>query len=230
MTTSILRFEKLKTLTAINQSESHIYRFSATPNADESRSHLNCNIIGNKGIVARLNNIFQKLGIKPRKNAVLAMDCILSLSNDAFKSKEDIDKFMIASKEFLEMTFKGRCISAVIHLDETTPHVHATIVPIDKDYNKDKWKLNARDLFSKSKLSRFQKEYYFCMKKYFPELRAPQFGRKASHKKIKSFYESISQKVDKNSELTNNMREIGYNNFINNEYSLSNTREKLKLT
>ncbi len=190
MATSILRFEKVKSFTSINLSESHIYRYSNTPNADPSRTWLNKAIIGNANLSNRVKLIFEKLNIKPRKNAVLAMDCILSLSNDAFKSQDDINKFKNESKYFLEKVFKGRCISAVLHLDETTPHIHALIIPLEKKDNK--WKLNARDMFNKSTLSRYQKEFYSHMKLAFPHLSPPKYGSKANHEKIKKLYHKIN--------------------------------------
>ncbi|EHK9063726.1 MobV family relaxase [Vibrio parahaemolyticus] len=203
MATSILRFEKVKSFTSINLSESHIYRFSYTPNANPERTKFNKVLIGKSGLSTRIKKVFNKFGIKPRKNAVLAMDCILSLSNDAFENEEYIDRFCDASKNFLEETFKGRCISAVIHLDETTPHIHALILPLEK--KGDNWKLNARKIFSKSTLSNYQKEYYEYMKCVFPTLSPPNFGSKAKHNKISSYYNQIHQStspsIDRNTEL-----------------------------
>lgn len=196
MATSILRFEKVKSFTAINLSESHVYRFSYTPNANHERTQFNKVLVGKSGLSTRIKKVFNKLGIKPRKNAVLAMDCILSLSNDTFESKEDINKFCDESKKFLEETFKGRCISAVIHLDETTPHIHALILPLEKGDGK--WKLNARKIFSKSTLSKYQKEYYQHMKNAFPKLSPPNFGSKAKHTKISEYYQKINSQDKSN--------------------------------
>lgn len=228
MATSILRFEKIKSHTAINLSESHVYRFSHTQNANPERTQFNKNLIGKSGVSTRIKNIFNKLGIKPRKNAVLAMDCILSLSNDVFENVEDIDRFCYKSKEFLDKTFKGRCVSAVIHLDETTPHIHALILPLE---NKDgKWKLNAREIFSKSTLSKYQKEYYEYMKCVFPKLSPPNFGSKAKHNKISSYYNQINQStsspVDRITELkslVSDTREAS----ISNKSKPSNKRLRL---
>lgn len=219
MTTSVLRFEKIKSFTAINLSESHVYRFSYTPNANPKRTHFNRVLIGKSGLSRNIKRAFDKLEVKPRKNAVLAMDCILSLSNDAFTCKADINKFCEASKDFLDKTFKGRCISAVIHLDETTPHIHALILPLEKGDGK--WKLNARKIFSKSTLSNYQKEYYKYMKSVFPTLSPPNFGSKLKHNKIASYYNQIHQStspsIDRNTELKNlisDVREVSISNKI----------------
>lgn len=190
MITSVLRFEKIKSFTAINLSESHVYRYSETPNANAEKTHLNSVLIGKPNISSRIKKTYENLNIKPRKNAVLAMDCILSLSNGAFKNEGNIEEFHKSAKNFLEKTFKGRCISAVIHLDETTPHVHAVILPLEKKGGK--WKLNARKLFSKTTLSQYQKKYYEHMKLEFQNLSPPNFGEKAKHNKISSYYRAIN--------------------------------------
>ncbi|MEZ9071520.1 MobV family relaxase [Vibrio splendidus] len=187
----MLRFEKVKSLTAINLSDSHIYRFSYTPNANPERTPFNRVLIGRSGLSRNIQRVFNNLEVKPRKNAVLAMDCILSLSNEAFESKSDIDNFCKAAKLFLKDTFKGRCISAVLHLDETTPHIHAMILPLNR--KGDRWTLNARDMFSKTKLSRYQKSYYSHMKKEFSKLCPPNYGSKAKHKDIKKIYFNINK-------------------------------------
>ncbi|EHR1014754.1 MobV family relaxase [Vibrio parahaemolyticus] len=217
MTTSVLRFEKIKSFTAINLSESHVYRFSYTPNANAERTQFNRVLIGKSGLSRNIQRVFNKLEVKPRKNAVLAMDCILSLSNDAFTCKADINKFCEASKDFLDKTFKGRCISAVIHLDETTPHIHALILPLEK--NNGKWKLNARNMFGKTNLSRYQKDYYSYMKSVFPELTPPLHGRKASHESIKNYYNSISLNLEKSIEMQKNLNDVNIydNRFKSNK-------------
>ncbi|MFA0132189.1 MobV family relaxase [Vibrio splendidus] len=223
MTTSVLRFEKVKSLTAINLSDSHIYRFSYTPNANPERTPLNRVLIGRSGLSRNIQRVFNKLEVKPRKNAVLAMDCILSLSNDAFTCEADINKFCEASKKFLEKTFKGRCISAVIHLDETTPHIHALILPLEKKDGK--WKLNARNIFGKTNLSRYQKYYYSYMKSVFPKLTPPLHGRKANHESIKNYYNSISLNLERSIEMRETLKDINsYENLMksNQNYGIPN--------
>ncbi len=228
MTTSVLRFEKMKSFTAINLSESHVYRFSYTPNANPERTHFNRVLIGKSGLSRNIQRAFDQMEVKPRKNAVLAMDCILSLSNDAFTCEDDINKFSEASKDFLDKTFKGRCISAVIHLDETTPHIHAVILPLEK--NNGKWKLNARSMFNKTALSRYQKTYFSYMKNAFPNLSPPKFGRKSCHKSIKNYYNSISESLDRNIEMQEKLYNLNERiNSINTKTYLIERKTKLKI-
>lgn len=60
------------------------------------------------------------------------------------------------SAQWLRERYGNRVIKAVIHLDEATPHMHATIVPLD-----DKGKLNCRALFGGTRhtLTDLQNDY-----------------------------------------------------------------------
>ncbi|NOH33657.1 MobV family relaxase [Vibrio chagasii] len=232
MATTILRFEKIKSYTAINLSESHVYRYSETPNANKKLTWLNNVITGTIGLTRHIQGVFSRLGVKPRKNAVLAMDCILSLSNEIFQSEDDIEKFKEASTDFLDKKFKGRCVSAVLHLDESTPHIHAMILPLDK--KGEKWNLNARKIFSKTNLSRYQKEYFEHMKLAFPKLSPPNFGSKAQHVDISKYYNKLkkpeleSLNNNRNLELTSLVSEVKESGNNTKNEQLSN-RSKLCL-
>ena len=35
--------------------------------------------------------------------------------------------------QFLQQEFGPYCVSAVLHLDEITPHIHAHTVPVDRE-------------------------------------------------------------------------------------------------
>ncbi|MCL1059740.1 plasmid recombination protein [Shewanella gelidimarina] len=190
MATTILRFEKLKTKTNIHMAGAHQHRFSNTPNANPELSDQNKILIGSNNITKDVEGLISHYKIKPRKNAVLAMDTLLTLSPELLCSKGDVVTFQNTAKDWLKQRFGTRCVSAVLHMDETTPHIHAVIVPLSKN-KAGKVRLNARDLFNPIKLSAYQREFNSYMKDVFPTILPPQHGRKTSHKKIKAFYEEL---------------------------------------
>ncbi|KAA6323025.1 Plasmid recombination enzyme [termite gut metagenome] len=118
----------------------HIERTIHPKNADESRTHLNRKLIGfpqsvknrTEAIQHRIENvgITRKIG----KNQVRAIGIMLSGSPDDMKRIEDtghLNDWCADSVDWLEKTFGAdNLVSAVLHRDETTPHIHATIVPI----------------------------------------------------------------------------------------------------
>ena len=57
-------------------------------------------------------------------------------------------------------------ISAVVHMDEKTPHMHLCFVPLTKD-----GRLSAKDILgNKKKLTKWQDEYWSYMVKKYPDL------------------------------------------------------------
>ncbi|EPJ2748364.1 MULTISPECIES: MobV family relaxase [Vibrio] len=199
MKTTILRFEKHKNFVNMRQAGAHQHRHHAfTPNADKCREHLNRTFIGSSNLVADVKKRLEVVSKKPRKNAVLAMDGVLTLSPSLFHTgthKEQVatlKKFVVASKRWLITTFGSNVVNAVLHRDETSPHIHFTVVPAQQTPSGG-YKLNARDMFNKETLHDFQRNYFESMKCHFPDLLPPKYKEKTTHKKLKEFYVGINQ-------------------------------------
>ena len=104
-----------------------------------------------------IDNEIKAAGAKTRANSVLALDTIYTASPEFFQGKtnEENDKFFRDCLKFHESHF-GHIISAVIHYDETTPHLHIISVPLTKD-----GRLSARDVIgNKSKMSKTQDSFF----------------------------------------------------------------------
>lgn len=105
---------------------------------DTSKSHLNYDLINPTPINFRntINNLIKekrKSDKAIRKDAVVYCECIISSDQNFFKNlSEDKQKlFFRESLEFLGKKLgKDNIISANVHLDETTPHMHVGFVPI----------------------------------------------------------------------------------------------------
>lgn len=199
MHTTILRFEKHKHFVNIRQAGAHQHRHHAsTPNADKCRSHLNRTFIGSSNLESDVKKRLDILTKQPRKNAVLAMDGVLTLSPELFHAgtKEEqhhtLKKFALISKHWLTQTFGANVVNAVLHRDESSPHIHFTVVPIQQT-SLGEYKLNARDMFNKEALHNFQRNYFDSMNKHFPSLLPPKFKEKTSHTTLKEFYAGINK-------------------------------------
>lgn len=104
-----------------------------------------------------INKEIQAAGAKARSNSVMALDTIYTASADFFQGKTNAenDKFFQDCLKFHENHF-GHIISAVVHYDETTPHLHVISVPLTKDN-----RLSARDVIgNKSKMSKTQDAFF----------------------------------------------------------------------
>lgn len=104
-----------------------------------------------------IDNEIRAAGAKSRSNSVLALDTIYTASPKFFQGKANAenDKFFQDCLKFHESRF-GHIISAVVHYDETTPHLHVISVPLTKDN-----RLSARDVIgNKSKMSKTQDAFF----------------------------------------------------------------------
>lgn len=104
-----------------------------------------------------IDNEIKAAGAKTRSNSVLALDTIYTASPQFFQERTNAenDKFFQDCLKFHESHF-GHIISAVVHYDETTPHLHVISVPLTKD-----GRLSARDVIgNKAKMTKTQDQFF----------------------------------------------------------------------
>lgn len=104
-----------------------------------------------------INKEIQAAGAKARSNSVMALDTIYTASPDFFQGKTNAenDQFFQDCLKFHNDHF-GHIISAVVHYDETTPHLHIISVPLTQD-----GRLSARDVVgNKAKMSKTQDQFF----------------------------------------------------------------------
>lgn len=172
----------------------HIERTVQPGNADPTRKHLNKELIEfpesvdnrTQAIQYRIENAGIKRKIKD--NQIRALQVMLSGSPEEMlriQVENKINEWSRDNIEWLQETFgKDNVVSAVLHLDEKTPHIHATVVPIvtgerrkaesEKNNGKKKYKkkskdtvrLCADDVMTRDNLERFQDTYAEKMQKY----------------------------------------------------------------
>ena len=103
---------------------------------------------------------------KIRANAVRYMETILSGSHDQMiKIQEEgrLNEWVAANKKFAEEEYGAdNIIRFVLHLDETTPHIHCVTVPLTKD-----GRLSAKDVMGHRKEMRERQDNYALAMKPF---------------------------------------------------------------
>lgn len=118
----------------------HIERKTTPKNADPTRTHLNRELIEFPGGVTNRNEAISHrlksagLTRKIGTNQVRAIRFILSGSPKDMKQIEQagkLDEWCRDSVEWMKRTYGSEnVVSAVLHMDEETPHIHATLIPI----------------------------------------------------------------------------------------------------
>lgn len=188
MAYAIIRFEKVKSWSDVAAMSAHWDRSRPTPNADPSRTPKNRVLVGQgtaeQAVRAGL------AGLEPRKNAVLAMEAVLTASPEFFEQATPADKqkWLSESISWLKTTYGRNLVSAVLHVDESTPHLHAVILPLDQ-----RGKLNARELFNREHLRHVQQSYPSALKEL--GLQRGIERSRATHTDLKTYYGAITQPV-----------------------------------
>lgn len=188
MSHAILRIDKFKSWSAISGSGAHTYRIIETKNADPAKAHLNRTGIGTKGdVLGDVKRRVSEVTAKPRSNAVLAIELLLTASPTWFVGKSDaeVNAWARANIDWLRDTFgKENVVHAVMHCDESTPHLVAYVVPEKAG------RLNARAITGTPELlSCMQTSYADAMAKF--GLERGLMGSQAKHQTVKDWYRNL---------------------------------------
>lgn len=83
-------------------------------------------------------------------------------------SDEDQRRFFVTAHEFLVRRYGyDNVVGAYVHMDETTPHMHAKITPVLWDEKKQKFRHSAKDMFHKGELYEFHQHLSRFMEQEF---------------------------------------------------------------
>ena len=118
----------------------HIERKVIHPNVDPTRIHLNKELVefpdGVKDRTEAIQHRLDTAGLKRQigKNQVKVIRVMISGSPEDMKrieSEGKLDDWCRDNIDYLKKTFgEENLVAATLHMDETTPHIHASIVPI----------------------------------------------------------------------------------------------------
>ena len=170
---AILRFAKYKG-PEIGQIEAHNERkkekYASNPDIDTSRSHLNFHLVHpERKYRAEAERQIAQAGCRTRKDSVRVVEALVTASPEFFKGKKqaEVRAFFEEAVRFIERRQpKDTIISAVVHMDEKTPHMHLSFVPLTKD-----GRLSAKDIVgNKKKLTWWQDQFWKHMVRRWPDL------------------------------------------------------------
>lgn len=154
----IMRTEKRKkTDLGGIQKENNRTATSYNNSVNRERSELNVPLIQSNNWTQDIKAEIDRAGAHTRSNSVVALDTLYTASPQFFddKTQEQTEHFFKECLQFHQERF-GHIISAVIHYDETTPHLHVVSVPLTQD-----GRLSARDVIgNRAKMSRTQDMFY----------------------------------------------------------------------
>jgi hypothetical protein len=120
------------------------------------------------------------------------VDTLITASPEFFKGKkqEDIAAYFKRATEFLcRQIGKQNIISAVVHMDEKTPHLHLTFVPLTEDK-----RLSAKYILgNRTSLSKWQDDFHAYMSAAYPDLERGESARETgrTHIPTRVFKQSV---------------------------------------
>ncbi|WP_336618456.1 MobV family relaxase [Bacteroides acidifaciens] len=229
---AVLHLEKAKG--ADSQMSAHIERTIHPKNADATRTHLNCELVQfPKGVKNRTQAIAHRIetaGIKRKigTNQVRAIRVLLTGTNEDMKRMKMnglLDDWCNDSLQWLRETYgELNLVSAVLHMDEKTPHIHATVIPIvegerrkakkEEQNGKKKYRkknpqnvrLCADDVMARHKLKHYQDTYAQAMNKY--GLQRGVDGSLARHVSTSEYYKELVEQQNSLQENIENLLQL----------------------
>lgn len=211
--------QKTKSRASLSGKFKHNMRLHNPANADFSERHLNEVLIGEQGLqdvfnmsIEDANKAFDEhrfknyneqvketkdfvekaTGRKVRKDAVLAIEVVLTYTSAA-NDNINLDEWKQENVEWLKSYFgEDNIMSAVLHMDETCPHIHAMVTPIDREsgeprFNAKKW------LGGREKMAHMQDDYAKSMHKF--NLSRGEKRSKAKHEDLSEFSRALNKAV-----------------------------------
>ena len=185
MAYAILRFAKrkggaAKAIAAHNERTKEAY--ASNPDIDKSRTVQNYHLIAPRWSYGQeIRHRISMAGCRVRKDSVKFVDTLVTVSPEFARVHEaEMPEYFNRAFGFLkERIGEENIISAVVHMDEKTPHLHLCFVPLTKDN-----RLSAKEILGNKKaMIQWQDDFYACMAERWPELErgAPAVETKRRH-------------------------------------------------
>ena len=171
------------------------------PQIDPTRTKNNYHIIKRQQSYTQfINDRIAALDLptKVRKDAVLMCSFVVGSDRQFFGnlSEEEQQQFFVdCTRFFAERYGEDNVISAVVHMDETTPHLHLNLIPIADR------RLSAKTLFDRKALQALQTDFHSAVGKKW-NLQRGREGSQAKHLstaefKAKKIVEQASGEADR---------------------------------
>ena len=182
MAYTILRFAKQKG-GAARSIDAHHERtkeeYASNPDIDKSRTVQNYHLIAPRWSYGQeIRHRISMAGCRVRRDSVKFVETLIPEFAKAHEA--EMPEYFERALGFLkERVGEENIFSAVVHMDEKTPHLHLCFVPLTKDN-----RLSAKEILGNKKaMIQWQDDFYACMSERWPELErgAPAVETKRRH-------------------------------------------------
>ena len=198
---AILRFAKKKA-GAVAACERHNERkkekYVSNPDIKMDRTADNYHIVKPKNFTYNkaCKQLIKERGCKERENSIRMVETLITASPEflAELSLQEQREYFTRAVNFMADKIGSRnIISAVVHMDEKTPHMHLSFCPITED-----GRLSAKEILgNQKKLSQWQTDFHECMVDRWPQLQRGESAMVTGRKHIPLYLYKMGQHLDK---------------------------------
>ena len=199
---AILRFQKRKraALRLVNATTSGRKKpTKSNPDIDMERSKNNYHLIAPPKYTYKkeINRMVAEAGCRTRKDSVMMVETLITASPEFMNQlpPEEQKAYFQTALDFISERVGGKqnILSAVVHMDERTPHMHLCFVPITPDN-----KLSAKAILGNQKsLSEWQTAYHERMSSRWNQLERGQSSMETKRKHVPTWLYKLGGRLDK---------------------------------
>lgn len=128
-------------------------------NVDRTRSHLNYNLAAHQQMEQGefVRQRCSEVRCQNRKDVNVMVSWIVTAPKDLPQQAEPA--FFQAAYDFLENRYgRSNVVSAYVHMDEVTPHMHFAFVPVTQDRKRGDYKVSAKEVITRRDLQTFHSD------------------------------------------------------------------------
>lgn len=136
--------------------EKSAYVIRGNENIDPSRTHLNYDLAPHRegSQLDRLHQRLSEVKVQKRADVNVLCDWVVTVPKDL--PREEHTRFFSETYRFLSARYgEQNVVSAFVHNDETTPHIHFAFVPVTEDKKKGGFKVSAKEVLTRHDLQTF---------------------------------------------------------------------------
>ena len=161
---------------SVNGLSIHIERKTtnhSNPDIDSERTYLNYDLCDKEGDMnQRLKNRLAEVYCFNRADVKVMADWIVTLPKSLEQETMSTQKeFFKTTVDFLNERYgRQNVLSATVHHDETTPHLHYAFIPVVFDEKKQREKVSAKEVLTRKELSSFHQDLDNYLKQQIPHI------------------------------------------------------------
>ncbi len=212
---AILRFSKRQAggvASADRHNERKKEKYKSNPDIDPERSYTNYHLVQPEGTYKQeCMKRIRDAGCKVRSNSVVMVETLITATPEFIKAMdpEKQRQFFEHALDFISSNVgKQNIVSAIVHMDETTPHMHLVFCPITPS-----GKLSAKEILgNRQSMSEWQDRFYEHMSRYYRDLSRGLPGSVTGRKHIPSYLFKQAAELSKSYEI---LEKLEHSNILN---------------